>query len=133
MGTQIDTACSISSFRQFIILSTCRSFMPEALLEDEDVFPERDAEEGAVYVEAEDKETVEKVRNITFVRAFEILGIIYKSRSGRTYLKWRSTRNKTGRLTGEASGNSLVNLYAASVLDREFVHRALQAARSVET
>jgi hypothetical protein len=67
--------------------------MPEALLEDEDVFPERDAEEGAVYVEAEDKETVEKVRNITFVRAFEILGIIYKSRSGRTYLKWRSTRN----------------------------------------
>ena len=107
--------------------------MPEALLEDEDVFPERDAEEGAVYVEAEDKETVEKVRNITFVRAFEILGIIYKSRSGRTYLKWRSTRNKTGRLTGAASGNSLVNLYAASVLDREFVHRALQAAKSAET
>lgn len=130
---KIDTVCNLSSFRQFIILSTCRSFMPENLLEDEDVFPERDAEEGAVYVEAEDKETVEKVRNITFVRAFEVLGIIYKSKSGRTYLKWRSSRGKTGRLTGEASGNSLVNLYAARVLDREFVHRALQAARAYQS
>jgi len=73
---------------------------------------------------------VEKTRSITFVRAFEILGIIYKSKSGRTYLKWRSTRAKIGRVTGEASGNSHVNLYAARVLDREFVQKALQAARS---
>jgi hypothetical protein len=102
-------------------------------LEDEEVFPERDAEDGAIYVEAEDKETVEKSRNITFVRAFEVLGIIYKSKSGRTYLKWRNTRGKIGRLTGEASGNSLVNLYTAYVLDREFVQNAIQSAQPVES
>jgi len=129
---KIDTTSSLSSFRNFIILSTCRSFIPDNLLDDEEVFPERAAEDGAIYVEAADKETVEKTRNITFVRAFEVLGIIYKSKSGRTYLKWRNTRGKIGRLTGEASGNSLVNLYAARVLDREFVQKALQAARSVQ-
>lgn len=115
-----------------MILSTCRSFIPDHLLEDEEVFPERAAEEGAIYVEAEDKETVEKTRSITFVRAFEVLGVIYRSKSGRTYLKWRSTRGKTGRLTGEASGNSLVNLYAAQVLDREFAQKAFQATRSTQ-
>ena len=115
-----------------MILSTCRSFISDELLEDLEIFPEREAEEGAIYVEAEDKETVDKIRNITFVRAFEVLGIIYKSKSGNTYLKWRSTRNKVGRLTGDASGNSLVNLYTANVLGREFVQNALQASRSVE-
>ncbi len=115
-----------------MILSTCRSFIPDELLEDQEIFPEREAEEGAIYVEAEDKETVDKIRNITFVRAFEVLGIIYKSKSGNTYLKWRNTRNKIGRLTGEASGNSLVNLYTANVLGRDFVQNALQANRSVE-
>jgi hypothetical protein len=130
--TKIDTVCSLSSFRQFVILSTCRSFIPDNLLEDEEVFPERKAEEGAIYVEAEDKETLEKIRNITFARAFEVLGIIYKSKSGRTYLKWRNTRAKIGRLTGEASGNSLVNLYTANVLDREFVQKALQMTRSTD-
>jgi len=129
---KIDTTCSLDSFRNFIILSTCRSFIPENLLEDEEVFPERETEEGAIYVEAEDKETVEKTRSITFVRAFEVLGIIYKSKSGRTYLKWRSTRGKIGRLTGEASGNSLVNLYAARALDREFAQKAIQGARFVQ-
>ena len=129
---KIDTTSSLSSFRNFIILSTCRSFISDNLLDDEEVFPERAAEDGAIYVEAADKETVEKIRNITFVRAFEVLGIIYKSKSGKTYLKWRNTRGKTGRLTGDASGNSLVNLYAARVLDREFVQKALQAARSVQ-
>ncbi len=132
MRTKIDTTCSLSSFREFVILSTCRSFIPDELLEDQDIFPERAAEEGAIYVEAEDKETVDKIRSITFVRAFEVLGIIYKSKSGNTYLKWRNTRNKIGRLTGEASGNSLVNLYTANVLGRDFVQNALQANRSVE-
>ena len=83
-------------------------------------------------MEAEDKETVEKIRSIIFVRAFEVLGIIYKSKSGRTYLKWRSTRSKIGRLTGEASGNSLVNLYAANVLDREFAQEAFQESSSTQ-
>ena len=132
MRTKIDTTCSLSSFREFVILSTCRSFIPDELLEDQDIFPERAAEEGAIYVEAEDKETVDKIRSITFVRAFEVLGIIYKSKSGNTYLKWRNTRNKIGRLTGEASGNSLVNLYTANVLGRDFVQNALQANRSME-
>jgi len=107
--------------------------MPERLLEDDEVFPERSSGDGAIYVEAEDKETVEKIRNLTFVRVFEVLGIIYNSRSGRTKLKWRSTRDKIGRLTGEASGNSLVNLYASEVLDRDYARRSLHETRAVPT
>ena len=94
------------------------------------MFPERSSEDGAIYVEAEDKETVEKMRNITFVRVFKVLGIIYNSKSGRTRLKWRSSREDIGRLTGEASGNSLVNLYASGVLDRDYAQRSVQAAQS---
>lgn len=131
--TKIDTSCSLSSFREFVILSTCWSFIPDTLLEDEEVFPEREAKDGTIYVEAEDKETVEKSRTITFVRVFEVLGIIYKSKSGRTYLKWRHTRGNVGRLTGEASGNSLVNLYTAYVLDRGFAQNATQSTRPVES
>lgn len=122
---KVETTCNLSSFRRFIILSTCQSFIPRELLEDENVFPERDAEHGAIYVEAEDKETVEKIGDMTFVRVFEVLGVIYNSKSGRTRLKWRSSRGEIGRLSGEASGNSLVNLYAAGVLDQSYARRIL--------
>ncbi|MEM2922084.1 MAG: hypothetical protein QXF26_07190 [Candidatus Bathyarchaeia archaeon] len=122
---KVETTCNLSSFRRFIILSTCQSFIPRELLEDENVFPERDAEHGAIYVEAEDKETVEKIGDMTFVRVFEVLGVIYNSKSGRTRLKWRSSRGEIGRLSGEASGNSLVNLYAAGVLDHSYARRIL--------
>ena len=121
---KIETMCNLNSFRRFMILSTCQSFIPEDLLEDDSIFPERSSEDGAIYVEAEDKETVERMGNITFVRVFEVLGVIYNSKSGRTRLKWRNARGDMGRLSGEASSNSLVNLYASEALDQSYAHRS---------
>ena len=119
---KIDVLCNLSSFRRFMILSTCYSFIPPDLLDDETVFPEREADKGTMYVEAEDKETLKTISDITFVRASEVLGVIYSSRSGKTKLKWRIIRGDMGRLSGEASNNSLVNLYASEVLDKSYAY-----------
>ena len=76
------------------LLGTCRSFIPESYLRDYEVFPEREEGPGAIYIEAADKVTLKKIREMTFVNAKEILGIIYSSKSGNTQLRWRQTRKK---------------------------------------
>ncbi|MGE5635182.1 MAG: hypothetical protein ACM3VV_08105, partial [Deltaproteobacteria bacterium] len=73
----IDTSASLESFRKFIIVSTCKSFIPESYLRDYEVFPEREDGPGAIYIEAVDKVTLKRIREMTFVNAKEILGIIY--------------------------------------------------------
>jgi len=78
----IDTPASVESFRRFIISSTCRSFAPRSYLEDAEVFAEREDSLGAIYVEAADKVTLKKIRDMTFVNARDILGVIYNSKSG---------------------------------------------------
>ncbi|MFQ6076155.1 MAG: hypothetical protein ACE5Z5_08490 [Candidatus Bathyarchaeia archaeon] len=118
---EIETACNLENFRWFLIISTCRSFIPEEYLEDRSVFPERAKEHGTMYVEAEDKVTLRVVRNIVFSQVSNVLGVIYNSKSGRSRLKWRSLRGSLGRVTGEASTNSLVNLFEAGVLDKAYV------------
>jgi hypothetical protein len=95
--------------------------MPEGYLGDPEVFPEREQSPGAIYVEAADKVTLKKIREITFVNAKDVLGIIYSSKSGNTSLKWRQIRRRLGKVTGEASVNALVNLVEAGVLTREWV------------
>lgn len=95
--------------------------MPEGYIGDPEVFPEREQVPGAIYVEAADKVTLKKVREITFVNAKDVLGIIYSSKSGNTKLKWRQIRRRMGKVTGEASVNALVNLVEAGVLTREWV------------
>lgn len=114
---EVNVIAPLRKFRRFIILSTCISFIPEAFLHDLEVFPERPTSQGTVYVEAEDKVTVRRIRNMVFVRVSEVLGMIYNSKSGRTRLKWRNLREGMGKVTGEASGNSLVNLFTANILD----------------
>lgn len=121
---EIDTTCSRESFRRFMILSTCESYIPRELDEDPDVFPERASEIGAMYVEAEDKQTVSVLSEITFTRVSNVLGVIYNSKSGNTRLKWRSLKGDMGKLTGEASLNSIVNLYTARALGKEYLDRA---------
>jgi len=128
---KVDTVCPLENLRRFMILSTCQSFIPEELMEDDKVFPERPAEQGTMYVEAEDKETVQKVRDIQFTRVSNVLGIIYNSKSGRTKLKWRQVKGSLGKLTGEASTNTLVNLYATRALDESYVRRG--TIRKVES
>jgi|TARA_B100001105_G_scaffold173366_1_gene139694 hypothetical protein len=122
----IDTPASVESFRKFIISSTCRSFAPRSYLEDSEVFAERDESLGAIYVEAADKVTLKKLRDMTFVNARDILGVIYNSKSGNTSLKWRQLKRNNGKVTGEASANSLTNLAESGVLTLDWVENYLK-------
>ena len=117
----IDAPSTVESFRRFVFASTCSSFAPRSYLEDPEVFPERDEDKGSIYVEAADKVTLKKIRDITFVNARDVLGIIYSSKSGNTSLKWRQIRRNTGKVKGEASSNSLVNLAEGGVITLEWV------------
>jgi hypothetical protein len=118
---QIDVTCNLEGFRRFLINSTCRSFIPESYLRDPEVFPEKQGDTGSIYVEAVDKVDLKKIRDIVFINARDVLGIIYTSKSGNTKLKWRELRGRTGRLSGEASNNSLVNLSMARIISPEDV------------
>ena len=118
---EIDVTCHLEAFRRFLVNSTCRSFIPESYLRDPEVFPEKESEPGSIYIEAADKVTLKKIRDITFVNANEVLGIIYKSKSGHSTLKWRHIEHEMGRVTGDASNNSLVNLSMARVISPEYV------------
>jgi hypothetical protein len=127
---KIETTASLESFRRFIIISTCRSFIPESYLRDYEVFPEREEGPGAIYIEAADKVTLKKIREMTFVNAKEILGIIYSSKSGNTQLKWRQTRRRIGKVQGFASPNALVNLVESGVLTQEWVDNYLKVIQN---
>ena len=128
----IDTPASLESFRRFIISSTCKSYAPRSYLEDFEVFAEREDSLGSIYVEAADKVTLKKIRDITFVNARDVLGIIYNSKSGNTSLKWRQLRRNNGKVSGEASTNSLTNLAEAGVLTLDWVENYLKK-KSEET
>ncbi|MEX0861760.1 hypothetical protein [Nitrosopumilus sp.] len=122
----IDTPASLESFRRFVISSTCKSYAPRSYLEDFEVFAEREDSLGAIYVEAADKVTLKKIRDITFVNGKDVLGIIYNSKSGNTSLKWRQLRRTNGKVTGEASANSLTNLAESGVLTLDWVENYLK-------
>ena len=123
---KIDAATSLENFRKFTLVSTCSSFAPESYIEDAEVFPEREESLGSIYVEAADKVTLKKIRSITFVNAKDVLGIIYNSKTGNTSLKWRQIRHNNGKVTGEASSNSLVNLAQSNVITLEWVEKYVQ-------
>ena len=122
----ISTPATLESFRRFIISSTCKSYAPRNYLGDVEVFAEREDKLGAIYVEAADKVTLKKIRDITFMNARDVLGIIYNSKSGNTSLKWRQIRRMEGKVTGEASANSLTNLAESGVLTLDWVENYLK-------
>ena len=122
----IDTPSSLESFRRFIISSTCKSYAPRSYLDDFEVFAEREDSLGSIYVEAADKVTLKKIRDITFVNARDVLGIIYNSKSGNTSLKWRQLKRNHGKVVGEASANSLTNLAETGVLTLDWVENYLK-------
>ena len=129
----ISTPATLESFRRFIISSTCKSYAPRNYLEDSEVFAEREDNLGAIYVEAADKVTLKKIRDITFMNARDVLGIIYNSKSGNTSLKWRQIRRMEGKVTGEASPNSLTNLAESGVLTLDWVENYLKKKSEEET
>ena len=122
----ISTPATLESFRRFVISSTCKSYATSSYLEDSEVFAEREDNVGAIYVEAADKVTLKKIRDITFMNARDVLGIIYNSKSGNTSLKWRQIRRMEGKVTGEASPNSLTNLAESGVLTSDWVENYLK-------
>ncbi len=63
---------------------------------------------------------------MTFVNARDILGVIYNSKSGNTSLKWRQLKRNNGKVTGEASANSLTNLAESGVLTLDWVENYLK-------
>ncbi len=117
----IDVTCNLESFRRFLVNSTCRSFIPESYIRDPEVFPEKEEDPGSIYIEAVDKVTLKKIRDISFINARDVLGIIYTSKSGNSQLKWRQIRGTIGRVYGRASTNSLVNLSMSRVITPEYV------------
>ena len=118
---EINAPSSLDNFRKFVIASTCSSFAPNSYMDDIEVFPEREESLGSIYVEAADKVTLKKIRDITFVNARDVLGIIYNSKSGNTSLKWRQIRRNNGKVVGQASSNSLVNLAQSGVITLDWV------------
>ena len=118
---EINAPSSLDNFRKFVITSTCSSFAPNSYIDDIEVFPEREENLGSIYVEAADKVTLKKIRDITFVNARDVLGIIYNSKSGNTSLKWRQIRRNNGKVVGQASSNSLVNLAQSGVITLDWV------------
>ena len=114
---RINVPCPLSSIRKFLIDSTCRDLMPAALYRDEMVFPERAGSSGTMYIEAKDKQTFLTAEEIRFVKASDVDEIVYNSKSGRTRLKWTRTEGENGKLSGEASLNTLVNLAAAKIVN----------------
>ncbi|MEM4314835.1 MAG: hypothetical protein QXT66_00650 [Nitrososphaerota archaeon] len=127
---QIDIKTHLDKFRHFIILNTCASYIPSGYLHDETIFPERDAKDGTIYVEAASKIELRQMRDVKFVKVADVLGVIYRSKSGNTDLRWRQTRGALGRLTGEASPNSVVNLLEAGIIGRDFMRKILNEVRS---
>jgi hypothetical protein len=113
---EIEVISSIDRFRYFVILSTCRSFIPKEYLKMHDVFPERSRAHGLVYVEAADKVTLSRIREVSFVKVSDVLGVIYESKSGNTRLKWRRISGLKGKVTGTASINAVVNLSIAGII-----------------
>ena len=117
----INAPSSLESFRRFIMTSTCSSFAPRSYLEDPEVFPTREEDKGSIYVEAADVVTLKKIGDIKFVKERDVLGIIYSSKSGNTKLKWRQIRKNNGKVIGEASTHSLVNLAEGGVITLDWV------------
>lgn len=128
----IDTTSSLESFRKFIIFSTCKSLIPSNYNRDPDMFPERDTGPGDIYIEAVDKLMVKKLKEITFVNAKEILGMIYSWKTGNTILKWRQLKNKNGKVIGEASHNALANVVESGVLTKQWFEHYLMSQKQDE-
>ncbi|MCD6535470.1 MAG: hypothetical protein J7K49_00370 [Thaumarchaeota archaeon] len=122
---KIEIRTTLERFRRFVILNTCYSFIPRGYLQDPSIFPEREGSPGRIYVEALSKLDLGTIRDIKFVKAFEVLGVIYSSKSGNTNLIWRQVKGNIGKITGEASPNSIVNLIEAGALPKSYVKKVL--------
>ncbi|MFH1328803.1 MAG: hypothetical protein ABIH76_08200 [Candidatus Bathyarchaeota archaeon] len=120
---KINAQCSLEKFRKFIIISSCHDFIPQEFLEKATVFPERLAELGTMYVEAKDKASLMKTDEVQFIQAEEVISVIYTSKSGLTKLRWERKIGTRGRVNGETSIHSIMNLVKAGVISEASLRR----------
>lgn len=95
--------------------------MKDEFYHDPEIFPERLEGTGVTYIEAEDKETIEITADIRFIKAKEVSIIVYESKSGNTKMTWHRIEGDIGKLKGEASLNSIVNLVSNHILDESYI------------
>ena len=119
---RVETSCRLKNFRQFIIVSICSDFIPASFEDDVTIFPERH-DLGKVIIEAKEKETIMMKEEVTFVKVAEVDRVIYNSKSGSTQLIWTIVKKDMGKVRGEASLNSLVNLVTAKVISDDSYRR----------
>lgn len=114
---EIEVYCTLEEVKNFLIESTGKRKFPARYREDPTIMFERRNEIGKVYIESEVKEDIEEIEDIVVIKVKNVLGIEYRSKSGRTNLKWRQLYKNFGKLYGKASGNTLVNLYEVGIRD----------------
>ena len=119
---EIRAYCTLKEMKTFLIESTCKNFIPMQYLDDTTIFIERKNNDSKIHVEAEKKEDVNEIGEISFVKAENIIGIFYNSKSGSTNLKWRQLYGELGKLTGVCSNNTLVNLFSIGIRNIETIN-----------
>lgn len=109
-----------------MIFITCKSFIPSNYNGEIDTFPKRDTRLGDIYIEAVDKIMIKKLKEIIFVNAKEVLGIIYSSKTGNIMLKGGQLKNKTGKVIGKASPNAVANWVESRLLTTQWFEHCLK-------
>ena len=112
---KIEVYCTLEEMKRFLIESTCKDRLPEKYIEDKNILFERRQDIGRIYIEAEYKKDIDEIDELAIVEVKNVLGIKYRSRSGRTDLTWRQIYGELGKLYGKASGNTIVNLLEAGI------------------
>ena len=112
---KIEVYCTLEEMKSFLIESTAKHKLPRKYMKNPEILFERRQEQGRIYIEADEKEDIEKIQDLIIVKAINVLGIQYQSKSGRTNLIWRQIHKDLGKLTGLASGNTLVNLLESGI------------------
>lgn len=118
---EIRVYCTLKEMKTFLIESTCKNFIPMQYIDDNTIFIERKNTDSKIHVEAEKKEDVTEIGEISFVKAENIIGIFYNSKSGNTNLKWRQLYGELGKLTGTCSNNTSVNLFSIGIRNIETI------------
>ena len=114
---KIEVYCTLDEMKRFLIESTAKNKLPRKYMQGSEILFERRQEQGKIYIEADEKDDIEEIQDLIIVKATNVLGIQYQSKSGRTNLIWRQIHKDLGKLTGLASGNTLVNLLESGIKD----------------
>lgn len=120
---KIEVYCTLEEVKKFLIESTCKTFIPKEYAENPHILFERDESEGKIYIEADEKREIDRIRNLVFVEAKNVYGILYNSKSGNTRLIWKQIYKDLGKLSGEASGNTIVNLLESGIRNIQIIKK----------